>query len=41
LPQAALLEAGLRDGDCVRAQADGAGRIVLEKAGLPVWAEAN
>jgi hypothetical protein len=39
LPQAALVAAGLRDGDCIRAQADGPGRIVLEKVGLPVWAE--
>jgi hypothetical protein len=39
LPQKALLESGLRDGDRVRARADGFGRIVLEKAGLPVWAE--
>jgi bifunctional DNA-binding transcriptional regulator/antitoxin component of YhaV-PrlF toxin-antitoxin module len=41
LPQKALLEAGLRDGDRVRARADGLGRIVLEMAGLPVWAEAD
>jgi bifunctional DNA-binding transcriptional regulator/antitoxin component of YhaV-PrlF toxin-antitoxin module len=39
LPQQALLMAGLRDGDRVRVRADGPGRIVLEKAGLPVWAE--
>jgi hypothetical protein len=39
LPQQALLAAGLRDGDWVRARADGPGRIVLEKIGLPVWAE--
>lgn len=39
LPQKALLGAGLRDGDRVHATADGPGRIVLEKAGLPVWAE--
>jgi PD-(D/E)XK endonuclease len=39
LPQGALLAAGLRDGDHVRATADGSGRIVLEKTGLPVWAE--
>jgi hypothetical protein len=39
LPQRALLGAGLRDGDRVRATSDGPGRIVLEKAGLPVWAE--
>lgn len=39
LPQQALMRAGLCDGDCVRARADGSGRIVLEKAGLPVWAE--
>jgi bifunctional DNA-binding transcriptional regulator/antitoxin component of YhaV-PrlF toxin-antitoxin module len=39
LPQQALLSAGLRDGDRVHARADGPGRIVLEKAGLPVWAE--
>ncbi|MGH2954883.1 MAG: AbrB/MazE/SpoVT family DNA-binding domain-containing protein [Solirubrobacterales bacterium] len=39
LPQQALLAAGLRDGDRVRAKADGPGRIVLEKIGLPVWAE--
>jgi hypothetical protein len=41
LPQEALLSSGLRDGDCVQAQADGLGRIVLEKAGLPVWAEST
>jgi PD-(D/E)XK endonuclease len=41
LPQDALLAAGLRDGDCVRATAEGSGRIVLEKVGLPVWAEPN
>ena len=40
LPQRALLDAGLCDGDRVTALADGPGRIVLEKAGLPVWAEA-
>lgn len=40
LPQQALLSAGLRDGDRVQARAEGPGRIVLEKAGLPVWAEA-
>ena len=40
LPQGALLSAGLRDGDCVQARADGPGRIVLEKVGLPPWAEA-
>jgi bifunctional DNA-binding transcriptional regulator/antitoxin component of YhaV-PrlF toxin-antitoxin module len=39
LPQSALIESGLRDGDCVAAQAAGPGRIVIEKAGLPVWAE--
>jgi bifunctional DNA-binding transcriptional regulator/antitoxin component of YhaV-PrlF toxin-antitoxin module len=39
LPQRALLSAGLRDGDRVQATADGPGRIVLEKVGLPVWAE--
>jgi hypothetical protein len=39
LPQHALIRAGLRDGDCVDAQAAGSGRIVLEKTGLPVWAE--
>jgi bifunctional DNA-binding transcriptional regulator/antitoxin component of YhaV-PrlF toxin-antitoxin module len=39
LPQNALSESGLRDGDLVRARADGSGRIVLEKAGIPVWAE--
>jgi hypothetical protein len=39
LPQSALLAAGLRDGDLVRARPEGPGRIVLEKAGLPVWAE--
>ena len=41
LPQEALIAAGLRDGDRVRARADGPGRIILEKAGLPVWAEAS
>jgi hypothetical protein len=41
LPQIALAEADLRDGDCVAARADGPGRIVLEKTGLPVWAEAS
>jgi hypothetical protein len=41
IPQTALTEAGLRDGDIVRARADGAGRIVLEKVGRPVWAELN
>jgi bifunctional DNA-binding transcriptional regulator/antitoxin component of YhaV-PrlF toxin-antitoxin module len=39
LPQSALMSAGLRDGDQVSVKADGAGRIVLEKVGLPVWAE--
>jgi Holliday junction resolvase-like predicted endonuclease len=39
LPQSALSESGLRDGDYVHARADGSGRIVLEKAGIPVWAE--
>jgi hypothetical protein len=39
LPQRALLESGLCDGDRVRARSDGPGRIVLEKLGLPVWAE--
>lgn len=39
LPQEALLAAGMRDGDRVWAKAGGPGRIVLEKAGLPVWAE--
>ena len=39
LPQSALLAAGLRDGDLVHARSDGPGRILLEKAGLPVWAE--
>lgn len=41
LPQQALLAAGLRDGDRVHARADGLGRLVLEKAGLPVWAETD
>jgi hypothetical protein len=41
LPQEALLSAGLRDRDCVQARADGPGRIVLEKVGLPVWAEST
>ena len=41
LPQRALLEAGLRDGDRVRARADGPGRIMLEKAGIPSWAESE
>jgi hypothetical protein len=41
LPQSALVDAGLRDGDCVTARADAEGRIVLEKTGLPVWAEAS
>jgi hypothetical protein len=36
LPQSALLAAGLRDGDRVSAKADGRGRIILEKVGLPV-----
>jgi hypothetical protein len=40
LPQQALLSAGLRDGDRVHARAEGPGRIVLEKSGLPTWAEA-
>lgn len=39
LPQSALSEAGLKDGDYVEARAAGSGRIVLEKAGIPVWAE--
>jgi hypothetical protein len=39
LPQAALLSAGLKDGDQVTVRGDGPGRIVLEKVGLPVWAE--
>ncbi len=39
LPQRALAFAGLRDGDRVHVRSDGPGRIVLEKAGLPVWAE--
>jgi hypothetical protein len=39
LPQAPLLEAGMRDGDRVHVEAEGSGRIVLAKAGLPVWAE--
>jgi len=39
LPQSAVLAATLRDGDLVRARPQGPGRIVLEKAGLPVWAE--
>jgi bifunctional DNA-binding transcriptional regulator/antitoxin component of YhaV-PrlF toxin-antitoxin module len=39
LPQQALVTAGLCDGDRIRASADGPGRIVLEKTGLPVWAE--
>jgi len=41
LPQQSLLAAGLRDGDRVRATADGPGRILLEKTGLPVWAESS
>jgi PD-(D/E)XK endonuclease len=41
LPQQALVDAGMRDGDRVNARADGPGRIVLEKAGLPVWAESR
>jgi bifunctional DNA-binding transcriptional regulator/antitoxin component of YhaV-PrlF toxin-antitoxin module len=41
LPQVALIAAGLKDGDYVAARADGPGRIVLEKSGLPVWAEAS
>jgi bifunctional DNA-binding transcriptional regulator/antitoxin component of YhaV-PrlF toxin-antitoxin module len=41
LPQQALLDAGLRDGDLVEARADGPGRLLLEKAGLPVWAESS
>ena len=39
LPQSALADAGLSDGDCVAARAAGPGRILLEKTGLPVWAE--
>jgi len=39
LPQQALLAAGLRDGDRVRATADGPGRMLLQKTGLPIWAE--
>lgn len=41
LPQSALVDSGLREGDYVSARADGPGRIVIEKAGLPVWAEAS
>jgi Holliday junction resolvase-like predicted endonuclease len=40
IPQSALVDSGLRDGDYVAARADGPGRIVIEKVGLPVWAEA-
>lgn len=39
IPQSAMVEADLRDGDWLAARADGPGRIVLEKTGLPVWAE--
>lgn len=39
LPQSALVEAGLKDGDCVGVRADGPGRVILEKAGVPVSAE--
>jgi hypothetical protein len=39
LPQQAIVSAGLCDGDRVHVRAEGPGRIVLEKAGLPVWAE--
>jgi hypothetical protein len=35
------VDSGLRDGDYVTARGEGAGRIVLEKTGLPVWAEAS
>jgi len=41
LPQQALLDSGLRDGDCVKVAGAAPGRIVLEKTGLPVWAEAS
>jgi bifunctional DNA-binding transcriptional regulator/antitoxin component of YhaV-PrlF toxin-antitoxin module len=41
LPQRALVASGLRDGDRVFASADGPGRILIEKAGLPVWAEST
>ncbi len=41
IPQRALSEAGLRDGDYVEARAAGPGRILIEKAGIPVWAEAT
>jgi bifunctional DNA-binding transcriptional regulator/antitoxin component of YhaV-PrlF toxin-antitoxin module len=41
IPQSALIDSGLRDGDCVTAHADGPGRIVIKKVGLPVWAESD
>jgi bifunctional DNA-binding transcriptional regulator/antitoxin component of YhaV-PrlF toxin-antitoxin module len=41
LPQQALLAAGLRDGDLVEAKAQGPGRILLAKTGLPVWAKSS
>ncbi len=39
LPNRAVVEAGLRNGDRLEVRADHPGRIVLEKAGLPLWAE--
>jgi len=39
LPSHAVVSAGLRNGDRVQVRAEGTGRIVIEKAGLPLWAE--
>jgi hypothetical protein len=39
LPQTALIAADMRDGDHVSVRALGPGSILLEKTGLPVWAE--
>jgi Holliday junction resolvase-like predicted endonuclease len=41
IPLRAFEEAGFQIGDRVRARADGPGRIVLERTGLPAWAEPN
>jgi bifunctional DNA-binding transcriptional regulator/antitoxin component of YhaV-PrlF toxin-antitoxin module len=41
LPGQAVIEAGLRNGDRVQVTAEGTGRVVIEKAGLPLWAEAT
>jgi hypothetical protein len=39
IPQTPLLRSGLRDGETVRVRADGPGRIVVERAELPEWAQ--